>query len=150
MNQKPGLLPGFVSLQEQDGFSDARESLKGEINMAKIAAHAQRLRIYVGESDRWEGKPLYEAIVRLAKEKDMGGATVLRGVMGYGANSRIHTAKITDLSSDLPILIEMVDSPEHIAAFLPLAEAIVGEGMITLDEVSVVKYGRKPPREKGV
>ena len=80
----------------------------------------------------------------------MGGATVLRGVMGYGANSRIHTAKITDLSSDLPILIEVVDSPEHIAAFLPFAEEMVGEGMITLDEVSVVKYGRKPPREKGV
>ena len=118
--------------------------------MPKIAACAQRLRIYVGESDRWSGKPLYEAIVRLAKEHDLGGATVLRGVMGYGANSRIHTAKITDLSSDLPILVELVDSVEHISAFLPYLEEMVTEGMITLDEVNVVKYGCKPPRTKGV
>ena len=117
--------------------------------MAKIAACAQRMRIYLGESDRCDGKPLYESIVRLAKEKDLGGATVFRGMMGYGANSRIHTAKITDLSSDLPILVEIVDSPEHIAAFLPCVENLVAEGMITLDEVTVVKYGRKPPRIEG-
>ena len=118
--------------------------------MPKIASQAKRLRIYIGEADHWKQHSLYHAIVTKAKELDMAGATVFRGVMGYGANSRIHTAKITDLSSDLPILIEVVDSPEHIAAFLPFAEEMVGEGMITLDEVSVVKYGRKPPREKGV
>ena len=114
--------------------------------MAKIAAHAQRLRIYVGESDRWEGKPLYEAIVRLAKEKDMGGATVLRGVMGYGANSRIHTASIVDLSSDLPVLVEIVDSEEYINKLLPVLDEMLQEGMVTIDDIEVIKYGKKPPK----
>ena len=114
--------------------------------MAKIAAHAQRLRIYVGESDRWEGKPLYETIVRLAKEKDMGGATVLRGVMGYGANSRIHTASIVDLSSDLPVLVEIIDSEEYINKLLPYLDEMLEEGMITIDDIEVIKYGKKPPR----
>lgn len=112
--------------------------------MAKLPARAQRMRVYLGESDRHAGKPLYEVLVRLAKERDLGGATVFRGVMGYGANSRIHTAKITDLSSDLPILVEFVDSPERIAAFLPYVEAVLSGGMITIDEVAVVKYAGKP------
>ena len=115
--------------------------------MPKIASSAKRLRIYIGESDRWNGKSLFEAIVLKAKELDLGGATVFRGVMGYGANSRIHTAKIVELSSDLPIMIEIIDSEEYIAKIMPFLDEMVKEGMVTLDDIEVVKYGKKMPRK---
>ncbi|NLH46849.1 MAG: DUF190 domain-containing protein [Acholeplasmataceae bacterium] len=115
--------------------------------MPKIANSAKRLRIYIGESDRWNGKSLFEAIVLQAKELDLGGATVFRGVMGYGANSRIHTAKIVELSSDLPIMIEIIDSEEYIAKIMPFLDEVVKEGMVTLDDIEVVKYGKKMPRK---
>ncbi len=115
--------------------------------MPKIASSAKRLRIYIGESDRWNGKSLFEAIVLKAKELDLGGATVFRGVMGYGANSRIHTAKIVELSSDLPIMIEIIDSEEYIAKIMPFLDEVVKEGMVTLDDIEVVKYGNKMPRK---
>ncbi|HMM22356.1 MAG TPA: DUF190 domain-containing protein [Selenomonadales bacterium] len=115
--------------------------------MPKIASSARRLRIYIGESDRWKGKSLYHAIVLKAKELDLAGASVFRGLMGYGANSRIHTAKIVDLSSDLPVLIEIVDSEEHIAKLLPYLDEMVEEGMVTIDDIEVIKYGNKPPRK---
>lgn len=114
--------------------------------MPKIAGRAKRLRIYIGESDMWQGKSLYHAIVLKAKEIDLAGASVFRGLMGYGANSRIHTARIVDLSGDLPILIEIVDSPEHIALLLPHLDNMVREGMVTIDDIEVIKYGEKPPR----
>ena len=82
-----------------------------------------------------------------AKELDLGGATVFRGVMGYGANSRIHTAKIVELSSDLPIMIEIIDSEEYIAKIMPFLDEVVKEGMVTLDDIEVVKYGKKMPRK---
>lgn len=81
-----------------------------------------------------------------AKELDMAGATVLRGIMGYGANSRIHTAKIVDLSSDLPIVIELIDSEEYITKLLPFLDEVLEESMVTIDDVEVVKYGHKPPK----
>ena len=114
--------------------------------MPKIASKAKRLRIYIGETDHWKGKSLYHAIVEKAKELDMAGATVFRGLMGYGANSRIHTAKITDLSSDLPMLVEIIDSEEYINKLLPYLDEMLEEGLITIDDIEVIKYGRKPPK----
>ena len=98
------------------------------------------LRILIGESDRWHGKPLYEAIVMKAREMHLAGATVLRGPMGFGASSRIHTAKILRLSEDLPLVIEIVDEPAKIAAFLPDLDRMVTEGMVTLEKVRVIAY----------
>ena len=98
------------------------------------------LRIFIGESDRHEHRPLYEAIVLKAREAQLAGATVLRGPMGFGAASRIHTAKILRLSMDLPMVIEMVDSEEKIRAFLPALEGMIGGGLVTLEKVQVVQY----------
>lgn len=111
--------------------------------MPKITGTAKRLRIYIGEYDRYNGKSLYQAIVEKAKEMDLAGATVLRGLMGYGANSRIHTASIIDLSSDLPIVVEVVDSEEYINKFLPVLDGMLQEGLVTIDEIAVIKYGHK-------
>jgi PII-like signaling protein len=98
------------------------------------------LRIFIGESDRWNHQPLYEAIVLKAREKHLGGATVLRGPMGFGKSSRMHTAKILRLSMDLPIVIEIVDSEEKIQAFLPALEEMMSGGMVTLERVQVIEY----------
>jgi len=106
----------------------------------KIPEEGQLLRIFIGESDRWKGKPLYEAIVLKAREMGIAGATMLRGMMGYGAASRIHTAKILRLSEDLPIVVEIVDSAEKIGALLPVVEEMVQEGLITLENVRVLQY----------
>jgi uncharacterized protein len=114
--------------------------------MPKITGTAKRLRIYIGEADRWNGKSLYHAVVLKAKELDMAGATVFRGLMGYGANSRIHTARIVDLSSDLPILIEIVDSEEYIAKLLPYLDEMVNEGMVTIDDIEIIKYDANPSK----
>lgn len=98
------------------------------------------LRIFIGEADRWEHKPLYEAIVMKAREMHLAGATVLRGAMGFGKSSRLHTAKILRLSVDLPLVIELVDSPEKINAFLVVLEPMIGGGLVTLEKVRVVHY----------
>jgi len=98
------------------------------------------LRIFIGESDRWGHSPLYEAIVLKAREKGLAGATVLRGPMGFGASSHLHTAKILRLSEDLPMIIEIVDTEEKIQSFLPELETMVLEGLITLEAVEVIRY----------
>ena len=98
------------------------------------------LRIFIGESDKYEGQPLYEWIVRKARENGLAGATVLRGLEGFGAHSRLHTAKILLLSSDLPIVVEIVDSEEKIESFLPLIDDAVGEGLATVERVEVRFY----------
>ncbi len=98
------------------------------------------LRIFIGESDRWEHKPLYEAIVLKARELGLAGATVLRGPMGFGANSRLHTSKILRLSEDLPLIIEIVDSEEQIQLLLPHLDIMVKEGLVTLEKVQIIKY----------
>ena len=98
------------------------------------------LRIFVGESDRASHRPLYEVIVLKAREAGLGGATVLRGVMGFGKNSVLHTAKILRLSEDLPIVIEIVDSREKIEAFLPQLDEMITDGLVTLEQVQVVQY----------
>lgn len=114
--------------------------------MPKITGMAKRLRIYIGESDRWNGQSLYHAIVLKAKELDLAGATVFRGLMGYGANSRIHSARIVDLSCDLPIVIEIVDSEEYIAKLLPCLDGMVQQGLVTLDDIEVIKYDYQKPK----
>ena len=98
------------------------------------------LRIFIGESDRWNHKPLYEAIVLKARELHLAGATVLRGPMGFGKSSRMHTAKILRLSMDLPIVIEIVDSEEKINELLPALEQMMSGGMVTLERVQVINY----------
>ena len=98
------------------------------------------LRILIGESDRWEHKPLYEAIVLKAREMQLAGATVLRGPMGFGKSSRLHTAKILRLSMDLPFVIEIVDSEEKINSFLPELDKMIGGGLVTLEKVRVLHY----------
>ena len=111
----------------------------------KIEGEGQLVRIFVGESDRWEGKPLYEAIVLEARKAGIAGATVLRGVEGFGANSRIHTTKILRLSEDLPMVIEIVDTPERIQAILPVLDRMVGEGLVTLERVQIIAYRHQAP-----
>ena len=106
----------------------------------QIPEDAVLLRIFIGESDRWEHKPLYEAIVLAARARHLGGATVLRGPMGYGKTSRLHTAKILQLSTDLPIVIEIVDEPGKIQAFLPVLDKMIAGGLVTLEKVKVLHY----------
>lgn len=106
----------------------------------KMEGEGQLLRIFIGESDRWEGQLLYEAIVRKARAEGLAGATVLRGLEGFGAHSRVHTAKILRLSEDLPIVVEIVDQPERIQEFLPVLDEMVGEGMITLEKAHIIAY----------
>ena len=106
----------------------------------QIPEDAVLLRIFIGESDRWEHRPLYEAIVLKARERHLGGATVLRGPMGFGKTSRLHTAKVLNLSSDLPLIIEIVDSEENINAFLPELDRMISGGLVTLEKVKVLHY----------
>lgn len=110
----------------------------------KIPENGKLLRIYLGESDRWHHQPLYEAIVLKARELGLAGATVLRGPMGFGASSRLHTAKILRLSVDLPLVIEIVDSEEKINLLQPYLDEMVQEGLVTLEDVRVLKYRAKP------
>jgi PII-like signaling protein len=98
------------------------------------------LRIFIGESDKHDGTPLYEWIVRKAKERGLAGATVLRGIEGFGAHSRVHTAKILQLSTDLPVVIEIVDTRENIEKFLPVIDGAIPEGLATLERVEVRFY----------
>ena len=106
----------------------------------QIPNDAVLLRIFLGESDRWEHKPLYEAIVLKARELHLAGATVLRGPMGFGKSSRLHTAKILRLSMDLPLVIEIVASEEKIQNFLPVLDKMMGGGLLTLEKVRVIDY----------
>ena len=106
----------------------------------QIPEDAVLLRIFIGESDRWEHRPLYEAIVLKAREMHLGGATVLRGPMGYGKTSRLHTAKILNLSTDLPLVIEIIDSEASINAFLPVLDKMITGGLVTMEKVKVLHY----------
>jgi PII-like signaling protein len=106
----------------------------------QIPEEAVLLRIFIGENDRWQHKPLYEAIVLKAREMHLGGATVLRGPMGFGRTSRLHTAKILNLSTDLPLVIEIVDSEANISAFLPVIDEMITGGLVTLEKVKVLHY----------
>lgn len=108
--------------------------------MMNLPSESVLLRIFIGESDKVDGKPLYEVIVERARATGLAGATVLRGFLGYGAHSRIHTSKVLRLSEDLPIVVEIVDAEETINAFLPELDGLIGEGLVTLEKVRVIVY----------
>ncbi len=113
----------------------------------RMPTEGKLLRIFVGESDRWHGRPLYEAIVEEARKRGLAGATVWKGAMGFGAHSRLHTAKILRLSEDLPVVIEIVDAPDKIDGFLPELDAMVREGLVTVERAQVILYrGPEGPR----
>jgi PII-like signaling protein len=119
----------------------------------EIPQESLLLRIFIGESDRWEHHPLHEAIVLRARELHIAGATVIRGSMGYGKSSRLHTAKILRLSDDLPLIVEIIDSEEKINAFLPVLEKMMGGGLVTVEKARVLYYrtggASAPPAETG-
>ncbi len=106
----------------------------------KVPADGKLLRIFIGEADKWQGKPLYEEIILLAKKNGMAGATAIKGFMGFGCKSHMHTTKILRLSQDLPIIIEIVDSEEKINEFIPYLDEMVKEGLITLEKANVIMY----------
>ncbi|HKI04268.1 MAG TPA: DUF190 domain-containing protein [Thermoanaerobaculia bacterium] len=106
----------------------------------KLEGEGLLVRIFVGEADRWEGGPLYEAIVQRAREKGLAGATVLRGIEGFGAHNFIHTTRILRLAEDLPVVIEIVDQKPKVEAFLPELDQMVTEGLVTLEPVQIILY----------
>lgn len=115
--------------------------------MTKLPGECELLRIFIGESDRYHGKPLYEAIVAEAKKEGMAGATVLRGLMGFGCHSRMHTAKVLRLSEDLPIVIEIVDTADKIERLVPKFDEMIKEGLVTLEKVRVIAYRAEGPKK---
>lgn len=106
----------------------------------KLRGPAQRLTIFVGESDRWHHKPVYTEIVHRAHHAGLAGASVLRGIEGFGASQHVHTTRILSLSQDLPVAIIIIDAPERIQAFLPHLDELIAEGLVILDDVEVIKY----------
>jgi PII-like signaling protein len=115
----------------------------------KIPQEGCLLRVFIGESDTWQGRPLYEAIVLKARQMHLAGATVLRGVMGYGANSRVvHTAKVLRLSEDLPIIVELVDAREKLEQLLPFLDEAVTNGLVTIERAEVIWYRAETPKSE--
>ena len=108
--------------------------------MVSVPREGKLLRIFIGEQDKWHGQPLYEAIVLLARKQGLAGATCVKGFMGYGARSHLHTVKILRLSEDLPIIIEIVDSEERILSFLPQLDSMIRDGLVTLEKAEVLMY----------
>jgi PII-like signaling protein len=106
----------------------------------KLEGEAKLQRLFIVESDTWHGKPLYQAIVERVRKEGLAGATVLRGIEGFGADSRLHTSRILRLSEDLPVVIEIVDTPEQIDRVVPILDEMVGEGRLTLVRVQIVSY----------
>jgi len=114
--------------------------------MTRLEGEGQLLRVFIGESDTWHGKPLYEAIVKRAREEGLAGATVTRGIEGFGASSHLHSARILRLSEDLPLVVEIVDTEENIARVIPMLDEMVGDGMVTVEPVHIITY-RGTPRD---
>jgi uncharacterized protein len=108
----------------------------------KTQAQLHLLRIFVNESDRWEGRALYETIIRMAREQGLAGATALRAIEGFGASGRVHSVKVLHLSGDVPIVVEIIDTPERIAAFLPTLDKLIAEGVVTIEPLHVLTYRR--------
>jgi len=106
----------------------------------RLPSEALLLRVFIGESDKFDGRPLYEVIVEAARKRGMAGATVSRGFLGFGANSRIHTSKVLRLSEDLPVIVEIIDAEDKIDAFLPELDKMVGEGLVTIEKVRIIVY----------
>ena len=112
----------------------------------KIEGEGQLVRVFIGEADRWHGKPLYQAIVERMRTEGLAGTTVIKGIEGFGAASRLHTTRILQLSTDLPVVIEIVDSREQIDRILPMLDEMVGDGLVTLEKVHIITY-RGTPKE---
>ena len=110
----------------------------------RLEGEGKLLRIFIGESDRWHGKPLYEAIVHLVRSEGLAGATVFRGIEGFGADSHLHTSRILRLSEDLPVLVEIVDTAENIDRVMPELDGMIIEGMVTVEKVQIVAYRAGP------
>jgi PII-like signaling protein len=106
----------------------------------KLSGEGVLVRIFIGESDHWHGKPLYEAIVLRAREEGIAGVTVVRGIEGYGATSHLRTTRLLELSSDLPVVIEIVDHADRIESFMPKLDEMVGDGLVTTERVHIVTY----------
>ena len=113
----------------------------------RLQGQGTLLRVFIGESDTWHGKPLYQAIVRRLREDGLAGATVLRAIEGFGAKSHLHTARILRLSEDLPLVIEVIDTTERIESFLPILDEMVSDGLVTLERVEVVTYRAADPED---
>jgi len=128
----PGPVAAFSTLPNDEEFP-----------IMKLSEEGQLLRVFIGESDQWQGQPLFRAIVLKAKELGLAGATVLRGPMGFGASSRVHTAKLLDVSTDLPIIVELVDAADKIQLLLPFLDEAVTEGLITVESVRVLHYRQR-------
>lgn len=131
-----------VMLRAPDVIATKGESAAWEVKTMKVPEEGVLLRVFIGESDRepGSGRPLYEAIVRRAREAHLAGATVLKGPMGFGKHSRVHAAKLLELSTDLPIVVEIVDAEDRVRSFLPVVDDLVTEGLVTLEAVRLVKY----------
>jgi PII-like signaling protein len=114
----------------------------------KLSEDAMLLRVFIGENDKYQGRPLYEQIVLKARELNLAGATVLRGILGFGAHSRLHSAKLLDLSEDLPVVVEIVDVEENINKLLPFIDQAVTEGLVTLEKARVIKYRAKEQKNE--
>jgi PII-like signaling protein len=113
----------------------------------RLDGEGQLVRIFIGDSDQWHGRPLYEEIVKRMREEGIAGATVIRAIEGFGASSHLHTARILRLSEDLPLVIEIVDTEEHIQRVLPILDEMVGDGLVTVEKVHVITYRAKAPSE---
>jgi PII-like signaling protein len=111
----------------------------------KLEGEGRLVRIFCGESDRWQGAPLYQAIVRRMRDEGLAGATVVRGLEGFGATTRLHTSRLLELSSDLPVVIEIVDTDERIERILPILDEMVGDGLVTLEKVHIITYRGTAP-----
>jgi PII-like signaling protein len=111
----------------------------------KLPSEAFLLRVFIGESDKIDGKPLYEVIVKKARNRGLAGATVIRGFLGFGANSLVHTSKVLRLSEDLPVVVEIVDAVDKIESFLTELDEMIGEGLVTLEKVRIIAYRHNRP-----
>jgi hypothetical protein len=112
----------------------------------RITGSGMLLRIFIGEGDHLDGRPLYEALLLKAREMGLAGVTVVRGVAGFGAHSRLHTAKVLRLSEDLPMVVEIVDREDRIRAFVPVCDAMMRDGLVTLEPIEIVRYSAEPPK----
>ncbi len=140
---------GLIEVQETEVIKHASHDVEEEraLKHEKLEGRAKMLRIYIGEDDRWEGEPLHEAIVKKVRMMDIAGATVYRGLMGYGAQQRLHKPGWLGLSTDLPIMISIIDTEEKIKNVLPMLDEMVDEGLVVLSDVEIIKYTHKSKDE---